>query len=58
MSTKRKGLLTTSGEWKRHLRRWGRRAFWRGERRAARRFASNEASLCQYHSTARGSTPS
>jgi hypothetical protein len=33
MSTKKKGLLTTSGEWRRHLRDWKRR-FWKRERRA------------------------
>jgi len=36
MSTKKRGLLTVSGEWARHLRPYGRRQFWRGERMATR----------------------
>jgi hypothetical protein len=34
MSHKRKGQLTTSGEWAKHLRPLLRRAFWKGERQA------------------------
>lgn len=34
MSHKRKGQLTTSGEWARHLRPTLRRAFWKKERQA------------------------
>jgi len=34
MSNKRKGQLTVSGEWHRHLRPVLRRAFWKGERQA------------------------
>lgn len=37
MATKKRGLLTLSGEWARHLRPFWRRLFWRGERRAVRR---------------------
>ena len=36
MSTKKRGVLTVSGEWARHLRPYGRRQFWRGERMATR----------------------
>lgn len=36
MSTKKKGLLTTSGEWARHLRKFGKRIFWRGERSSSK----------------------
>ena len=34
MAHKRKGQLTVSGEWARHLRPVLRRAFWKGERQA------------------------
>ncbi len=34
MSHKRKGQLTVSGEWARHLRPFNRRAFWKRERQA------------------------
>jgi len=43
MSTKKKGMLTVSGEWARHLRPWGRRQFWSGERAAVQRMAWDEA---------------
>jgi uncharacterized protein YndB with AHSA1/START domain len=36
MSKKRRGQLTVSGEWARHLRPVLRRAFWKGERQAER----------------------
>ena|SRR5215475_6173420 len=32
MSHKRKGMLTTSGEWKRHFPKRLKRSFWKGER--------------------------
>lgn len=32
MATKKKGLTTVSGEWAKHLRKWGKRAFWKVER--------------------------
>jgi hypothetical protein len=35
MSNKRRGQLTTSGQWARHLRPLWKRAFWRKERTAA-----------------------
>lgn len=35
MSTIKKGILTHAGEWAKHLRPWGKRQFWQGERRAA-----------------------
>jgi hypothetical protein len=40
MSTVKKGMLTASGEWARHLRRWGKRIFWHGERAAERQLLS------------------
>ena len=39
MSTKKMGVLTTSGEWRKHLRPLYKRLFWNGERRAAKRHA-------------------
>ena len=36
MSTKKKGMLTVSKEWARHLRPYGRRQFWSAERMAVR----------------------
>ena len=36
MSTKRKGVLTTSGEWAKHLRQWAKRKFWKAERKAVK----------------------
>lgn len=32
MSTKKKGLLSVSGEWAKHLRSWGKKSFWKTER--------------------------
>ena len=36
MAHKRKGQLTVSGEWAKHLRKYLRRKFWKGERKAAK----------------------
>jgi hypothetical protein len=36
VATKKKGLFTLSGEWAKHLRKWGKRVFWKGERKAAK----------------------
>lgn len=43
MSHKRVNQITVSGEWARHLRPWGKRAFWKAERRAHVAHASQEA---------------
>ena len=43
MSHKRANQVTVSGEWARHLRPWGKRAFWKAERRAHVAHASQEA---------------
>jgi hypothetical protein len=43
MATAKKGILTHACEWWKHLRRT-KRTFWKGERQAARREASKEAS--------------
>jgi len=34
MSHRRKGMLNTSSEWKRHFPKSLKRSFWKGERRA------------------------
>ena len=36
MSHKRKGQLTVSGEWAKHLRKFWRKQFWKGERAAGK----------------------
>ena len=38
MTHKRKGQLTTSGEWAKHLRNYYKREYWKGERRAEKEF--------------------
>ena len=43
MSHKKRGQLTTSPEWARHLRPLLRRYFWKGERRAERELVRPEA---------------
>ena len=42
MAHVRKGQLTASGEWRKHLRFW-KRFFWKAERKKARRQAKEEA---------------
>lgn len=42
MSTKKKGLLTTSLEWAKHLRPFGKRRFWKRERATLRRVVKDE----------------
>jgi hypothetical protein len=42
MATVKKGILTVSGKWWKHLR-GTKRAFWKGERTAAKKFALREA---------------
>ncbi len=44
MSHKKRGQITTSPEWARHLRPFLRRCFWKGERRAASELVRAEAS--------------
>jgi len=36
MSHKRKGQLTVSGEWKKHLRKFLKKQFWKAERKAGK----------------------
>jgi len=42
MTHKKKGQLTISGEWGKHLRKFCKRKFWKGERRAGKRLISKE----------------
>jgi len=44
MATKKKGVLTPSPQWWRHLRDW-KRAFWKRERQAAQRAMKGERTL-------------
>ena len=37
MATKKKGLTVTSKEWAKHLRKWGKRTFWKKQRAADKR---------------------
>ena len=37
MAHKKKGQLTASGEWAKHLRGFLKRQFWKGERKAGKR---------------------
>jgi hypothetical protein len=39
MATIKKGILTSAGQWWKHLR-WTKRQFWKGERKAAARDAA------------------
>lgn len=34
MATQKKGVLTSSKQWRRHLRPYGKRCFWKRERKA------------------------
>ena len=42
MAHKKKGQLTTTCEWAKHLRRYLKRQFWKGERRAGKTIIINE----------------
>ncbi len=42
MAHKRKGQLTVSGEWAKHLRKFCRRKFWKGERKAGKKMIMQE----------------
>ncbi|MEZ4795299.1 MAG: hypothetical protein R2773_07495 [Flavobacteriaceae bacterium] len=42
MSHKRKGQLTTASEWAKHLKKIGKRFFWKGERMAVKDFIDGE----------------
>ncbi|SFT50906.1 hypothetical protein SAMN04489724_1064 [Algoriphagus locisalis] len=42
MAHKKKGHLTVSGEWAKHLRKYMRNQFWKGERNAGKELVRNE----------------
>jgi hypothetical protein len=42
MSTVKKGVLTIDGEWMKHLRKVGKRFFWKGERKAEKKLIRKE----------------
>jgi len=42
MAHKKKGQLTTSGEWAKHLRKFLKRQFWKGERVAGKKLVNKE----------------
>jgi hypothetical protein len=42
MAHKQKELLTTSGEWAKHLRVFFKRQFWKGERKAGKDLVRKE----------------
>jgi hypothetical protein len=42
MAHKRKGQLTVSGEWAKHLRRYWSRKFWKAERKAGKKQINQE----------------
>ncbi len=43
MATKKKGVLTTSPEWAKHLRKFGKAHFWRRERQAGKKQTRKES---------------
>ncbi len=45
MSHKRKGQLTVSGEWAKHLRPFLRRIFWKKERQVVKEFVREEKEM-------------
>jgi len=42
MATKKKGQLTASGEWAKHLRKIGKRFFWKAERKEEKKEIEKE----------------
>jgi len=40
MANKKKGQLIVSKEWAKHLRKWGKRAFWKANRQASKKIIS------------------
>jgi len=42
MACVKQGTVKPSNEWAKHLRKWGKRMFWKAERKAAMRRATNE----------------
>lgn len=42
MATKKKGLMTSSGEWAKHLRKFNKRKFWKNERQEEKELVKEE----------------
>ncbi len=42
MSNKKKGQLTADSEWRKHLRKFGKRFFWKSERLAEKKMIDSE----------------
>ena len=42
MAHKKKGQLTVAGEWAKHLRKYMRNQFWKGERKAGKELVRTE----------------
>jgi hypothetical protein len=42
MATKKKGLLTSSGEWAKHLRKFNKGKFWKKERQKEKKMVRQE----------------
>jgi hypothetical protein len=42
MATKKKGLLTTSGEWAKPLRKFSKGKFWKSERQEEKKLVNGE----------------
>lgn len=42
MANKKKGQLTSSSEWAKHLRKYLKRQFWKGERTASKKSVEDE----------------
>jgi hypothetical protein len=42
MAHKQKGQLTVSAEWRKHLRKFLRRQFWKAERKAGKKIIKQE----------------
>jgi len=42
MSTKKKGILTSDSEWRKHLRKFGKHFFWKKERAAQKKKIDKE----------------
>ena len=42
MAHKKKGQITASGEWAKHLRKYLKRKFWKGERNAEKEMVKKE----------------
>ena len=45
MSTKRKGQLTVANEWAKHLRKFLRHKFWKGEQKASQKMITKELNV-------------